>query len=93
MSVTHDLKTWPQFFAQVFGGYKKFEVRRDDRGYLPGDRLHLREWCPERSAYTGRAVTVHVTHLLRGGRFGIESGFVVMSITLNMPGAAGLGVA
>ena len=43
---THDLKTWPEYFADVAAGVKRVEIRLDDRGYAVGDVLHLREWTP-----------------------------------------------
>ena len=46
MAIVHELKTWPEFFAVILDGRKRFELRRDDRGFQPGDRLLLREWEP-----------------------------------------------
>ena len=43
---THELKTWPEYFAPTAAGVKTFEVRRDDRGFRVGDRLRLREFEP-----------------------------------------------
>lgn len=42
----HDLKIWPQFFCRVADGSKTFEVRKNDRGFQPGDIVILREWDP-----------------------------------------------
>lgn len=42
----HILKTWPESFAAVLSGAKRFEYRVDDRGYRVGDILHLREYVP-----------------------------------------------
>lgn len=42
----HELKTWPQYFCRVEDGSKTFEVRKNDRGYQPGDIVVLREWDP-----------------------------------------------
>jgi hypothetical protein len=60
---THELKTWPQFFDAVHRGVKGYEVRRNDRNFQVGDRLHLREWDPKAGAYTGRELTVKVNHI------------------------------
>lgn len=61
----HDLKIWPRFFAAVANGQKRCEVRRNDRDYQEADTLNLREWDPLMQQYTGRGLTVAVTHVLR----------------------------
>lgn len=30
---THELKTWPPYFAAILDGLKTWEYRRDDRPY------------------------------------------------------------
>lgn len=80
MNQVHHLKTWPDVFEDVIAGRKPFEVRKDDRGYQVGDWLVLEEWSPETKEYTGRACDAEVTYLLRGGQFGIEAGYVVMTL-------------
>lgn len=77
---THKLKTWPEVFDPLLTRAKSFEVRRDDRDYMVGDLLVLEEWDPAVGGYTGRSMKALVTYLLPGGRFGVEVGFVVMSI-------------
>ena len=42
--MTHELKTWPEFFGPVWTGEKKFEIRKNDRDFAPGDTLLLREY-------------------------------------------------
>jgi hypothetical protein len=77
----HDLKTWPEHWDAVFNQIKMFDVRRDDRSFAVGDGLCLQEWDPNTGAYTGRQCFRIVRHLLKGGQFGIESGYVVMGIS------------
>lgn len=77
---THELKTWPEHFSAIVEGRKRFELRRDDRGFAEGDRLLLREWAPEPDRYTGRQVTVDVTYILRGPAFGLPENLAVLSI-------------
>lgn len=74
---THELKSWPEFFADILAGKKMFELRRNDRDYRPGDELALREWEPgdhpdkEATAkYTGRSVRMRVTYVLNGAGVG-----------------------
>jgi hypothetical protein len=76
----HILKTWPEHWQAVYDGRKTFEVRKDDRGFAVGDGLHLKEWNPLTSSYTGRFCCRRVTHILQGGQFGVEPCFVVMAI-------------
>ena len=84
MGKIHILKTWPEQWDAIDRGDKTFEARRDDRGFSVGDALVLRRFCPgEGVTMMGGAPvdqTVWVTHILRGGQFGIEPGHVVMSV-------------
>lgn len=80
----HELKTIPPHFGEVAAGAKTFEVRKADRDFKVGDYLSLREYRPElacgRGDFTGNHVTRVIKHILRGGQFGIEDGYVVLSI-------------
>lgn len=76
----HDLKTWPRAFQAVMDGDKSFEFRKDDRGFLVGDTLLLREYDPAIEQYTGRKTRVVVAYILRGGIHGLPNEYVVMSI-------------
>jgi hypothetical protein len=71
---THSLKVWPAFYEHIESGNKPFEVRRDDRGFIVGDALHLSEWDPATRDYTGRDCFRVVTYLLdlRAPMFGVE---------------------
>ena len=61
--MTHDLKIWPEYFQAVQDGRKTFEIRANDRNYLVGHILRLREWCPRRECYTGAKVERVVTYI------------------------------
>lgn len=76
----HELKTWNEYFEEVFMGHKTFEVRKSDRPFKKGDVLILREWNPKTKQYTGRELARNVSYVLEGGQFGIEKGFMVMAI-------------
>lgn len=41
----HHLKTLPEYFQAVIDGRKPFEVRKDDRGFKPGDKVILEEYA------------------------------------------------
>ncbi len=86
--MTHDLKTWPQFFDSILSGEKTFELRKNDRKFHVDDVLLLREWHPADMEYTGRTISKRVTHLLHhdpdagcAATFGLKPGFVIMSLS------------
>ena len=75
----HQLKILPQHFQDVLSGRKTFELRKDDRGYQVGDELILAEWDGEK--YTGVAIPVRVTHILRNHpEYGLMDGYCILSI-------------
>ena len=97
MPAEHILKTWPNAFDAVKNGAKRFEWRRDDRGFEVGDVLVLRKWDPRdpfggggyvmwtppgRSLSQYTELRVCVTYILRG-LFGVPPEFCVMSIDLE----------
>nr|DAN03186.1 MAG TPA: activating signal cointegrator [Caudoviricetes sp.] len=77
MPKIHDLKILPAYFNSVAKGLKTFEVRFDDRDYMVGDLLLLREWSNE--IYTGRRVMVEITCILKGFE-GLKDGWAVLGI-------------
>jgi hypothetical protein len=77
----HVLKTWPPYFDMVANGTKRFELRRDDRGFEVGDALDLQEWDPGIQAYTGKSVGCVITCIVRDApQFGLMPGFVILGI-------------
>lgn len=76
--MVHDVKCWPEFFEPMIKCFKKFEVRKNDRGYKVGDKLIIREFRPLDQTYTGRAMTMSVEYILEGGNFGLKPGHVIM---------------
>lgn len=65
-SKTHDLRIWADSFHAISLGLKKAEVRRcDDRDFRRGDKLMFREYTAGVGVYTGRAILVKVTHIVR----------------------------
>ncbi len=84
---THRLKCWPEPFQAMVDGRKRFEFRKDDRGFCVGDELLLREWDPApfndasygAVGYTRRELRGEVTYVLRG--FGVPDGYDVMGIS------------
>ena len=64
--MTHELKTWPQYFGAILAGVKTFEVRKNDRPFMESDYLLLREWDELSESYTGREKVMFVTYVLSG---------------------------
>ena len=79
--MTHELKVWIEFFPAIFERDKTFELRKNDRKFKVGDELFLREWNPKKNEYTGNFCYRNVDYILNGGQFGLQEGFVIMSIS------------
>lgn len=69
----HQLKCWPDNFAAMRKGLKKFDIRKNDRNYKVGDILIMREWIPlsgyigaAQGDYTGRKLKFKVTFIMDG---------------------------
>lgn len=77
---THELKTWPEYFKDVWNNTKTFEIRKNDRHYRAGDILLLREWSVV-GGYTGREIEKRVSYVFLGGTMGIEDGYCVLGLS------------
>lgn len=85
MQKIHHLKILPEFFKAVKSGNKKFELRKNDRGFMAGDSLKLNEWNPD-SGYTGNAILAKITYILDGSRIaGISPDYCILSIVRYYP--------
>lgn len=84
MATVHVLKTLPEYWDAVERGEKTFEVRRDDRGFQRGDTVVLRRCvhAPLGPKVMDPPVDLRFTigWILTGGQFGIEPGYVVLSL-------------
>jgi len=78
--MTHELKTWNEYFEDVISGNKTFEIRKNDRGFRKEDTIVLKEWDPKTEQYTGREISKKVSYILDGGNFGLKKGFVAMAM-------------
>lgn len=92
VQMKHYLKTWPCYFEETLNGFKRFEVRKNDRGFKIGDLVQLQEWDPDyREAieltgegifdivgrYTGRILERRIIYITD---FAQRDGWVVMSL-------------
>ena len=77
--MTHDLKTWPEYFIAIVLGKKTFEIRNNDRDFKLRDILHLQEWEPKTKQYTGQAIKMQVVFIMNMTLWGMDN-TVAMSI-------------
>lgn len=80
---THELKTWPEYYAEVLNGNKTFELRKMDRDFKVGDELILREYFPSSQVYSGRECIKQISYILRGGTFGLEKDYCILGLRDN----------
>ena len=77
--MTHELKTLPQYFWEVWNGNKTFEIRKDDRDYKVGDKLRLLEFNYVK--LTGCECNREITYVLRDcEKYGLKKGFVILGM-------------
>jgi hypothetical protein len=77
--VIHELKTWPEYWQDVFDNLKNFEVRFNDRDFKVGDLLFLREWDPKTETYTGRVTRRNVIYTLDNPQY-VKEGYIIMGL-------------
>lgn len=82
---THELKVWKSFYSDIASKMKRFEIRKNDRNFKPGDTLILLEWDPELEKYTGNRCDAGVDYILYHDDFpqGIQKDYCVMSISVT----------
>lgn len=73
----HELKILPEYFEAVTDGTKRFELRKDDRGFTVGDEIILKEW--NGTEYTGRSVKKQISYILKNYT-GLAKGYAVLSL-------------
>lgn len=75
--MTHELKTYPQYFKDVIAGKKTFEIRKNDRPFKEGDLLALNEF--DGQAYTGNSCIVYIDYIMTDPDY-CKKDMVIMSI-------------
>ena len=78
--MTHYLKIDPVYLNKLIDGSKTFELRKNDKGYKEGDRLHLMEF--KAGEYTGRRIVADITYMLEEYS-GIEEGYCILGIKVK----------
>ena len=59
---THEIKLVSMYYEDVASGKKTFELRKNDRNYKEGDKLHLLEFLDGR--HTGRTISADIVYML-----------------------------
>ena len=80
--VVHDVKLLSEYFPLVAAGIKTCEVRKNDRGYQPGDILKLHEF--DGLLLTGNIIRAKITHVLTNEEY-LQEGYCVLSFQLENP--------
>lgn len=82
-TMVHELKTWSNFFQLMASGEKSFELRKNDRGFLAGHELLLREYNPHTNSYTGQTLRRKITYVLQekeAEEIGLKPGYCIMGL-------------
>ncbi len=62
----------------VVRGTKRFELRKNDRGFKRGDMIYLEEVVE--GVKTGRSLpSVEIRYVLEGGKYGLDPGYCIFN--------------
>lgn len=75
----HDIKTAPSCYAEVESGRRRFDLRKNDRGYKAGDGLRLLEF--KDGKHTGRVMDADITYVMEDCT-GLEDGYCILGFDL-----------
>lgn len=81
--MVHELKTWGKYFQLMASGEKSFELRKNDRGFLAGHELLLREYNPLTQTYTGQTLHRKIIYVLENSEaeeFGLKPGYCILEL-------------
>lgn len=73
----HELKLAKMYYADVASGKKRFELRKNDRGFKVGDGLRLKE-CTD-GEETGRYIDTDIVYMLEDYA-GLTDGYCILGI-------------
>jgi hypothetical protein len=81
--MTHAVKIAPYWLNAFLYEGKSFEIRKDDRGYLVGDKLLLQGY--DENEYTGCEHVAVINFIVTHSDFpsGLKKGYIAMAITLQ----------
>lgn len=73
----HELKLAKMYYADVASGKKRFELRKNDRGFKVGDGLRLKEYTDGEE--TGRYIDADIVYMLEDYA-GLADGYCILGI-------------
>lgn len=76
----HDIKMAASYYDDVVSGRKRFELRKNDRGYKVGDSLKMLEF--DDGKHTGRIIDADIIYMLEEYK-GLEEGYCILGIDLK----------
>ena len=76
---THEVKLAASWWNDITSGKKRFELRKNDRGYKVGDKLLMQEYAA--GAFTGRTIVADITYMLEEYT-GLTEGYAILGIEL-----------
>ena len=77
---THDIKIASSYYEDIISGKKKFELRKNDRGYKVGDSLKMLEFADGK--HTGRTIDADIIYMLEDYT-GLEEGYCILGIDVT----------
>lgn len=77
----HELKILPKYFSFE----KNFELRRNDRDFMVGDIVVLREWNSD-NGYTGEYSIRMIQYILEDAKeYGLADGYCILGLSESAP--------
>lgn len=76
----HEVKLAAMYYDDVKDGKKTFELRKNDRNYKEGDKLHMLEFKDSR--HTGRTISADIVYLLEEYT-GLTEGYCILGIRVT----------
>jgi hypothetical protein len=76
----HEIKIAASYYDDVTSGRKRFELRKNDRGYKVGDSLKMLEF--DEGKHTGRIIDADIIYMLEDYA-GLEEGYCILGIDVK----------
>ena len=77
---THEVKIAVSYYGDIVSGKKRFELRKNDRGYKVGDSLKMLEF--KDGKHTGRTIDADIIYMLEDYT-GLEEGYCILGIDVT----------